>query len=185
MSATSTEIQKTLLCKQPLPRRYHPPSKILSRLPTSFLPYGELLRLHKPLGYILVCYPFLIAGAFSASIAPEVLSSSFWPRLGLLCLWSVFLRSGGCVGVHRTGCAWGGPQPLGQRSYWAHHRRPACLPDAQGIQRASARDIVESMTPLAQKMIGWSTIRNNNTYQLNLVRDIPLQDALNLKSKPA
>ncbi|KAL4940633.1 hypothetical protein BDV06DRAFT_223931 [Aspergillus oleicola] len=45
------------------------------------------------------------------------------------------------------------------------------------------REIVESMTPLAQKMIGWSTIRNCNTYQLNLVQDIPLHDALGLKSR--
>jgi verruculogen synthase len=45
------------------------------------------------------------------------------------------------------------------------------------------REIVESMTPLAQKMVGWSTIRNCNTYQLNLVQDVPLHDALNLKSK--
>nr|BCD52382.1 prenyltransferase SptD [Aspergillus sp.] len=97
MSATTTEAKQTFLCKERLPRRYHPPSKVLSRLPTSFLPYGELLRLHKPLGYILVCYPFLVAGAFSASIAPEVLEADFWPRITLLCLWSIFLRSGGCI----------------------------------------------------------------------------------------
>nr|7WPY_A Chain A, Dioxygenase andA [Aspergillus stellatus]7WPY_B Chain B, Dioxygenase andA [Aspergillus stellatus]7WPY_C Chain C, Dioxygenase andA [Aspergillus stellatus]7WPY_D Chain D, Dioxygenase andA [Aspergillus stellatus] len=47
------------------------------------------------------------------------------------------------------------------------------------------RDIVETMTPLAQRMIGWGTVRTKDTYGLNMLQDKDFHEALGLKSKTA
>ncbi|KAL4734146.1 Verruculogen synthase [Aspergillus similis] len=51
--------------------------------------------------------------------------------------------------------------------------------------RTMPREVVESMTPLAQKMIGWRTMKpaDPNIVGLNLVDDKRLENVLQLKSK--
>ncbi|KAL5334673.1 UbiA prenyltransferase family-domain-containing protein [Aspergillus crustosus] len=78
---------------------YQPPnSGFLSRLSRSAAPYGELLRLHRPLGYYLNISPYFVGVAYTAAIAPVTLPvTMLFNRLLILSLWGFLIRSGGCV----------------------------------------------------------------------------------------
>lgn len=79
---------------------YTAPTKgILSKVPASWVPYGELIRIHQPHGIYLSYFPHL-AGLMYASAVRDVVVAP--PTLGrcavVLLIWTVFWRS--------TGCAW-------------------------------------------------------------------------------
>lgn len=77
-----------------------PPSKggILNSLPAGLAPYGELMRVHRLLGFYLNTSPYLVGVAFSASISPtKIPLAVICHRTMLLSIWSIFLRSAGCV----------------------------------------------------------------------------------------
>ncbi|KAL2826229.1 alpha-L-arabinofuranosidase B-domain-containing protein [Aspergillus cavernicola] len=78
---------------------YHPPKGgILSKLPPSVVPYAELLRIHRPLGYYLNISPYVVGIAYTAAIAPTTIPPTILlNRLLLLSLWGFLIRSGGCV----------------------------------------------------------------------------------------
>ncbi|GFF78857.1 UbiA prenyltransferase [Aspergillus udagawae] len=77
---------------------YEARGKILSRLPPSLVPYAELMRVHRPLGYYLNTSPYVVGVAFGAAVAPTKLPATILlDRLLILVLWSLFLRSAGCV----------------------------------------------------------------------------------------
>lgn len=71
---------------------------ILSYFPASLAPYGELMRVHRPLGFYLNISPYLVGVAFTASISStSIPTDRFLHRTILLSTWSFFLRSAGCV----------------------------------------------------------------------------------------
>lgn len=71
---------------------------VLSRLPPTLVPYAELLRIHRPLGYYLNISPYVVGIAYSAAISPQKIHPTvLLDRLVILCVWAFFLRSGGCV----------------------------------------------------------------------------------------
>ncbi|KAJ5948640.1 hypothetical protein N7454_001947 [Penicillium verhagenii] len=72
-------------------------NKLLSLFPPSLLPYAELARLHRLLGFYLNTAPYLVGIAFSASIATDLPVSILLNRLALFSIWSFFLRCAGCV----------------------------------------------------------------------------------------
>nr|A0A1E1FFM8.1 RecName: Full=Polyprenyl transferase prhE; AltName: Full=Paraherquonin biosynthesis cluster protein E [Penicillium brasilianum]BAV69306.1 PrhE [Penicillium brasilianum] len=78
---------------------YQPPKDgILSKLPESAVPYGELLRIHRPLGYYLNISPYVVGVAYTAAISPVTLPSTFLlGRLVILSLWGFCIRSAGCA----------------------------------------------------------------------------------------
>lgn len=46
-------------------------SAILSCLPRSWVPYAQLIRLDKPIGFAIVYLPYLIGIIYAANIAPD------------------------------------------------------------------------------------------------------------------
>lgn len=72
--------------------------KILDSLPTGLAPYGELMRVHRLLGFYLNTSPYLVGVAFSASTSStKIPVGVLLHRAMLLSIWSIFLRSAGCV----------------------------------------------------------------------------------------
>jgi 4-hydroxybenzoate polyprenyltransferase len=74
-----------------------PQNKVLRSLPSSLVPYAELTRIHRLLGFYLNTSPYFVGVAFSASIATDIPVTTILHRIVLLSLWSFFLRCGGCV----------------------------------------------------------------------------------------
>ncbi|KAJ5952968.1 uncharacterized protein N7479_011381 [Penicillium vulpinum] len=75
-----------------------PQGKILDSLPTGIAPYAELMRIHRLLGFYLNTSPYLVGVAFSASISStKIPIAVLLHRTMLLFIWSIFLRSAGCV----------------------------------------------------------------------------------------
>lgn len=76
----------------------HQKGGIHSYFPDTLAAYGELMRVHRPLGFYLNTSPYLVGVAFavtisSTSISPDVLVH----RTLLLSTWSLLLRCAGCV----------------------------------------------------------------------------------------
>ncbi|KAJ5464397.1 UbiA prenyltransferase family [Penicillium daleae] len=72
--------------------------KVPSSLPTTLAAYGELMRVHRPLGFYLNTSPYIVGVAFAASVSstripPNIIAY----RTVLLVAWSFCLRCGGCV----------------------------------------------------------------------------------------
>ncbi|KAL2842996.1 UbiA prenyltransferase family-domain-containing protein [Aspergillus pseudodeflectus] len=79
-------------------KSHHPKAGLLSYLPAALVPYGELLRVHRALGYYLNTSPYVVGIAYSAATAPTKLPLDLLlDRLLLLTLWSFILRSAGCA----------------------------------------------------------------------------------------
>jgi 4-hydroxybenzoate polyprenyltransferase len=71
---------------------------LLGYLPASLVPYGELLRIHRALGYYLNTSPYVVGIAYTSATAPTKLPIDLlFDRLILLTLWSLILRSAGCA----------------------------------------------------------------------------------------
>jgi 4-hydroxybenzoate polyprenyltransferase len=75
-----------------------PQGKILNLFPPGIAPYAELMRIHRLLGFYLNTSPYLVGVAFSASISStKIPIAVLLHRAMLLSIWSIFLRSAGCV----------------------------------------------------------------------------------------
>ncbi|ETS03175.1 hypothetical protein M419DRAFT_66126, partial [Trichoderma reesei RUT C-30] len=78
---------------------YTPPTKgILSCLPSSWVPYAELIRLDKPHGIYMTIYPYALGLLYasqltSESLPPNVVLSRFLN----LAIWTFLIRSAGCA----------------------------------------------------------------------------------------
>lgn len=60
--------------------------------------YGELMRLHRMLGFYLNTSPYIVGVAFAVSISSTPIPASVvCYRTVYLCIWSFFLRCAGCV----------------------------------------------------------------------------------------
>lgn len=78
---------------------YQPPQKgALSTLPTSWVPYAELMRIEKPGGLYGFYFPYLIGLGYAASMSQPVISpASLLCTGGLLLVWNVVLRGAACT----------------------------------------------------------------------------------------
>lgn len=78
---------------------YEPPTTgILSRIPASWVPYGELMRLHKPAGYYTFYFPHLYGTLYAALLAPSPPSFATLVKVNLYFLiGSILLRGAACT----------------------------------------------------------------------------------------
>ncbi|KAK3689566.1 4-hydroxybenzoate polyprenyl transferase [Podospora appendiculata] len=81
---------------------YTPPTKgLLSKLPASWVPYAELIRIHKPAGILTIYFPYLYGSLFAACVQTEPSKVPSLPSMLnlnlLLVLASLIVRSVGCV----------------------------------------------------------------------------------------
>jgi 4-hydroxybenzoate polyprenyltransferase len=78
---------------------YEEPAKgFLSYLPSSWVPYAELMRLNKPVGFLNIYFPYLYGSLFAACITQPVMS----PKSVILANAKLFpiaflLRSASCT----------------------------------------------------------------------------------------
>ncbi|KUJ17078.1 putative 4-hydroxybenzoate polyprenyl transferase [Mollisia scopiformis] len=82
-----------------LATRYHAPdSGVFLLLPSSWVPYAELMRLDRPSGYYAFYWHYAIGLAFGACIAPQLVSpTALVAFTGYLALWVVILRGAVCT----------------------------------------------------------------------------------------
>ncbi|KAI1862662.1 uncharacterized protein JN550_010187 [Neoarthrinium moseri] len=103
MSITTTEKQTSFAQTLIQEKIFIPPSapraSSLPWLPPSWVPYGELARLHKPAGILYIYFPYLFGSLFAACISAEVPS----PRQ--MVLPNVLLLSIAFV-IRSIGCTW-------------------------------------------------------------------------------
>ncbi|GAM90423.1 hypothetical protein ANO11243_084660 [Dothideomycetidae sp. 11243] len=75
-----------------------PKATLIARLPASWIPYAQLMRLDRPAGFNAFYFPHLIGLAYAASIAKHTVP---WTELGryvvLTFLWSILLRGVACT----------------------------------------------------------------------------------------
>ena len=86
--------------QDPFPDRpsYKPPAgRLLSLLPTSMVPYTELMRLHGPAGYYAFYFPHLFGTLYaSVLISPVPAPSQLFRANILFIIGSLFLRGAAC-----------------------------------------------------------------------------------------
>ncbi|WYZ36361.1 hypothetical protein EsH8_XIII_000013 [Colletotrichum jinshuiense] len=78
---------------------YVPPTRgLLSTLPASWVPYGELIRLHQPHGIYIVGFPHVVGLVYAASLLETPMPpAALWERAAVLLNWVFFSRSAGCA----------------------------------------------------------------------------------------
>ncbi|PTB70123.1 hypothetical protein BBK36DRAFT_1108656 [Trichoderma citrinoviride] len=78
---------------------YTPPTKgILSYLPSSWVPYSELIRLDKPHGIYMTIYPYILGLFYAGQITPAPIHLNFLlSRFLNLAIWTFLIRSAGCA----------------------------------------------------------------------------------------
>ncbi|KAK6836152.1 4-hydroxybenzoate polyprenyl transferase [Apiospora arundinis] len=95
--ASSSKGEKT--AKAGTEVQYVPPTTgILSALPSSWVPYAELIRLHQPHGIYMIAFPHLVGLMYASAVLekpvpPPVLAN----RIAILMVWTFFWRSAGCA----------------------------------------------------------------------------------------
>lgn len=79
--------------------QYHPPrGGIFTIIPTSCVPYAELMRLDRPAGYYAFYWHYIIGLSFAASIAvPPPKPSTLALMAAYLALWVLILRGAVCT----------------------------------------------------------------------------------------
>ncbi|KAK5991525.1 Prenytransferase ascA [Cladobotryum mycophilum] len=78
---------------------YTPPTKgVLSKLPASWVPYAELVRLEQPHGNYMIYFPHLLGLIYASSISPvAVPASTLAHRAGIFAIWTFLMRGAGCA----------------------------------------------------------------------------------------
>lgn len=79
--------------------RYTAPTQgILSKVPVSWVPYGELMRIHQPHGIYMIYFPHLVGLMYASAVQDVVVAPSTLGRCAaVLLIWTVFWRSAGCA----------------------------------------------------------------------------------------
>lgn len=109
--------------KEPTPAPYSPPTTgLLSKLPSSWIPYGELLRLDKPTGTYYLFFPCLFSTLMAAPLALPMT-----PPLTVLGTSLLFLT--GALVMRGAGCA---INDLWDRNLDPHVARTRLRPIARG-----------------------------------------------------
>ena len=79
---------------------YSPPQRgVLSHLPSLWVPYAELARIHNPMWLALAYYPFLHGPLFAACISP-------WPILPSELLSATLTLLTAAIMLGNAGCTW-------------------------------------------------------------------------------
>jgi 4-hydroxybenzoate polyprenyltransferase len=115
MAPSSTTTETSLKSRSPtipshkpvdVPSPYQPPkSGILSHVPASWVPYGELMRISKPTGILMIWIPHLLGTLYvSACMPSRVPFTDLLYTNTILLVYAFFLRS--------TGCAWNDLQDI-------------------------------------------------------------------------
>ncbi|UKZ80119.1 hypothetical protein TrVFT333_007884 [Trichoderma virens FT-333] len=82
----AVSVKPTLLRKE-----YTPPKGLLSKIPASWVPYGELIRLHRPEFIYFIYAPFIVGLAYALCINKErVPAFTLAHRAGVLFVWTFF-----------------------------------------------------------------------------------------------
>ncbi|PSR83577.1 UbiA prenyltransferase family-domain-containing protein [Coniella lustricola] len=78
---------------------YQPPTTgVLSKLPASWVPYAELIRLEQPHGLYMTYFPHILGLMYACSAKPTAVAPSVLAhRLAVFFVWTFFLRSSGCA----------------------------------------------------------------------------------------
>jgi 4-hydroxybenzoate polyprenyltransferase len=79
--------------------KYTPPTKgFLSLLPSSWVPYAQLMRLDKPAGFYAFYFPYLMGLSYGACIAQETIPpSTLLRQSSFFLLWCIILRGAACT----------------------------------------------------------------------------------------
>ncbi|KAM7219699.1 UbiA prenyltransferase family domain containing protein [Rhypophila decipiens] len=81
-----------------LPPYSDPKTGLLSHLPESLIPYGQLMRLDKPAGLYAFYFPYLIGLSYSAALSPDQIPPSNLLHLAAVLLpFNVLLRGAACT----------------------------------------------------------------------------------------
>ncbi|KAG9258405.1 UbiA prenyltransferase family-domain-containing protein [Emericellopsis atlantica] len=76
---------------------YQVPTKgILSKLPASWVPYAELIRLEQPHGNYMIYFPHIVGLMYATAIRPTPVSVLVH-RAGIFAIWTFFMRGAGCA----------------------------------------------------------------------------------------
>lgn len=87
--------EKTPLVEKEAP--YQPPTKgILSKLPASWVPYAQLIRLEQPHGNYMIYFPHIIGLMYASAIRPTELSV-LGHRAAIFAVWTFLMRGAGCA----------------------------------------------------------------------------------------
>lgn len=76
-----------------------PTTGILSRLPSAWVPYAELIRFHKPAGILFIYIPYVLGNLFAASIKENMPLPGDMLRVNLVLFGVAFV-------VRSVGCTW-------------------------------------------------------------------------------
>ncbi|KAF7554692.1 hypothetical protein G7Z17_g2693 [Cylindrodendrum hubeiense] len=78
---------------------YAPPTQgILSKLPASWVPYAELIRLNQPHGLYMIYFPHIVGLMYACSARPTAVPGSMLAhRLVLFAVWTFLMRGAGCA----------------------------------------------------------------------------------------
>ncbi|KAI1161957.1 UbiA prenyltransferase family-domain-containing protein [Nemania serpens] len=92
----------------PLPGYTAPTSGVLSLLPESLIPYGELARIHRPNGFLLIYFPHLFGTLYAscASSSNGALFSSSHPIALHNLVWTNLVLFAGSIFSRAAICAW-------------------------------------------------------------------------------
>lgn len=77
----------------------NPTPALLSWLPRIWVPYAELIRLHKPAGVLFIYVPYLLGNLFAASIKDNTPLPGEMLRVNLVLFGVAFV-------VRSVGCTW-------------------------------------------------------------------------------
>lgn len=87
--------EKTPLVVKEAP--YTPPTKgILSKLPASWVPYAQLIRLEQPHGNYMIFFPHIVGLMYASAIRPTELSV-LGHRAAIFAVWTFLMRGAGCA----------------------------------------------------------------------------------------
>ena len=102
---------------------YSPPTKgFLSYLPSQWVPYAELIRIHKPAGILYIYFPYIFGSLFAASIRYSMPSLRALTTANLLLFAVAFI-------VRSIGCSW---NDIVDRELGCHVARCRIRPIARG-----------------------------------------------------
>lgn len=81
-----------------LPPYFDPTVGLLSKVPTSWVPYGQLMRLDRIGGFYAFYFPYLIGLVYAACVHPDIPSLTFLLKVAMkLLVLNIFLRGAACT----------------------------------------------------------------------------------------
>ena len=98
MAKKSVESEPSMAAVTTLPQYSLPTQGILSKVPLSWVPYGELMRIDKPTGIYLFYFPHLFGTLYAASfMKPKPSVSTTFELNVYLFIGTIFMRGAACA----------------------------------------------------------------------------------------